>query len=1188
MGLSMHLKSLEIQGFKSFPDKISLNFDKGLTAVVGPNGSGKSNISDSVRWVLGEQSTKNLRGNKMEDVIFSGTVARKPMGFASVTLSIDNSNHALADYGDEVAVTRKLYRSGESEYMINGRTVRLRDINELFMDTGLGRDGYSIVSQGRIAEIVGAKSDERRDIFEEAAGISKLRYRKNESERKLRLAQENILRLTDIISELEGRVEPLKQQAAKAEKFIVLAEKRRNLEISVWVRSLNEIKEKLDSLDEKILASQAEFENLDNDITNEEERIQTIYRQIQECTVETDRVQQCIIASEQQSSDLKSDAAVFENDIKHCNEMIQHLNERKIKGDEAKSELAQAIELAKKNLISLRNDKADSEHKIIEVTQEFEKTESESRAKSSDFDGKNSEINALYIKQSEYRVIIEGLERNITDLTADKDRLFESGEVICRGIEGYTVAASALKKRLNEETSEVDELRNKLSGYEKLEQSKRKSYENAKYELEDLVFELKGIEQRRKLLTDLEQSMEGFSGSVKEILKTAKRGGLSGVLGTVAQNITTAAEYGTAIETALGAAMQNIVVENEDIAKRCITHLKEQRAGRATFLPLTSVKGNTLNENGLETLDGFVGIAENLVSANEKFRLIVKSLLGRTVIAEDIDSATQIARKYGYRFKIVTLDGQVINAGGSFTGGSTQKTSGSITRKNEIEQLNVKLGQLNAKQNELGSRTERLRQEAEKYRIETEGMRKSLSEAQTEVIRLNSELSGIITMRENSEKQLADIEKQKSDNIQKIDMAKEEIEKLRSETDRVSEILKNLEISMNESLDERNRIQEKREKLSQKLSDLRIRDAEIAKDCEAAQREIDNLEADAKELTFDFRRIDKEIASHERTIEEKLLLIEKRKTGLEAVAKDVEGYREQIKRHQTMHSDKTRAVKEAQMGLRALNDAKGKLSGEITRLEERRSTFRRDSDEIVAQLLETYEITRSEAIEAATPIEDMAAAKRDLFDIKNKIRLLGSVNVGAIDEYREVFQRYSFMSGQLDDIKKSKRELERIIGDLLEEMRRIFTVSFEIINSNFKQIFVELFGGGKAELRLTDPEDVLESGVEINVAPPGKVIKNLISLSGGEQAFVAIAIYFAILRLRPAPFCILDEIDAALDEANVSRYAQYLRNFTDTTQFILVTHRRGTMDVADVLYGVTMQADGISKLLKLEQNIQGV
>ena len=789
----------------------------------------------------------------------------------------------------------------------------------------------------------------------------------------------------------------------------------------------------------------------------------------------------------------------------------------------------------------------------------------------------------MYIRQSEHRFNIESSKSMIEEQTARLAELRENSGTLVKRIEEYEGHRADLTARSEKNAARAEELRNKLSGLERLYKSRRDGFEQAKNDFERALYDLKDKQQRRKILTDLENNMEGFAGSVKQVLKASKQGRIGGVFGTVAQNIGVEPQYAVAIETALGGAMQNIIVENEDIAKRCIRFLKEQKGGRATFLPITSVKGYELREQGLENCEGFVANANKIVTYDPKFSGIIASLLGRIVIAEDIDTATLIAKKYGYKFRIVTLDGQVINAGGSFTGGSAQRSGGIITRKNEIDTLDAEIEKLAAERDTLREKAEKLRAESEKLRYDTEAAKEEQAQCEAERVRIGAELTSVISLAEQLRTQSADSDRVTAETEQRIEAAKQSIadsEKALADTE--AEI-KAAEEKLAQGQDIREKLRLQREELSDRLSELKIKGMELAKDLQAQELEISRIDRREEELKYGAHQFEEEIFRQREIIAQKETEIAELKQKLADFKDNTASYNEEIQRCHTTHTEQNRLVNEMQNGLKAINDSKEKLSAEITRLEERRETVCRDTDNIIRQLMEVYELTRSEAVQIAEKIDDMMAAQAELTTIKNKIRALGSVNVDAIEEYKEVSERYRFMSEQIADIQKSKAELEKIITDLTAEMCRIFSESFAIINSNFKSIFVELFGGGKAELILSDPENVLESGIEISVAPPGKVIKNLISLSGGEQSFVAIAIYFAILKLRPAPFCILDEIDAALDEVNVRKYAQYLKKFTDTTQFVLVTHRRSAMEEANVLYGVTMQEDGISKLLKMEQ-----
>lgn len=1184
----MYLESLELQGFKSFPDKIKLTFDKGITAVVGPNGSGKSNIGDAVRWVLGEQSSKTLRGGKMEDVIFSGTQFRKPMGFASVTLNIINNRGILQIPSEQVSVTRKLYRSGESEYMINGAQVRLKDICELFMDTGLGRDGYSIIGQGRVAEIVSAKSGERREIFEEAAGISKFRYKKAEAERKLAAAQENILRLRDIIGELESRVEPLRIQSEKAEKFIEYSETKKSLEITVWVRQLDDLKKNLDEISDKLLISTNEYNGVEADISRLEEELTQLSENMQENTLRTEELRNRILESERANTQIHSDIAVCENEIRHANDDIDEIKKQQALSENTGEENRKATE---EKLAAIKNAEAELEQTrtdYVTVSEELSKASSEKDS----FDSKSSqvrnELNKLYIKQSEYGVSISTGKQNVEDMKAQLESADSREETLRSALEDLKREKGECSDGLALIEEKTEELNNRIGGISKLYAARKEKLEAAKKQLEEMNFAIRDKDQRIRMLADLENSMEGFAHSVKQILKASKSGQLSGVYGSAAQLIKVDSKYSVAIETAMGGALQNIVVENEDIAKRGIRLLQETKAGRATFLPLTSVKGNRLNENGLDRCDGFVALAVDLVQFDPRFEGVYNSLLGRIVIAEDIDLGTLIAKKYGYKFRIVTLDGQVINAGGSFTGGSVSKSSGVLTRKNDIEKLTNEKNALQTKLNELRASAEKLKSETDKLGFDIEGAKEELSVVAADKIRFESELKRIDVMTVQNEEQLSGSEDAKNALKNRISESEAAVKAAEEALKSVENEIAEKEKSVSENEEQRRQMQEKREALSEKMSELKLRETEITKDIEAIKGEIARLEAQSQEIGSSSARLVVELDEKNRFIEEKQAEIEALNAKLSGAKDEAAGINDRIAQLRSESHTMEQKSNEKRRQVRELNDSKEKFSREVTRLEERKTSVQGSYDKIIADMAEQYELYLSEAVKLAKPVENLLVIQRDLAEIKQKIRALGNVNVAAIEEYKEVSERYEFMSGQLNDVESSKRELERLIEELTETMRRQFSDSFNQINENFKQIFVELFGGGRAELTLTDPEDVLESGIEIKVAPPGKVINNLSLLSGGEQAFVAICIYFSILKIKPAPFCILDEIEAALDDINVTKYAQYLRKFTDTTQFILVTHRRGSMDEADVMYGVTMQEKGISKILRLEQPPQNV
>ncbi len=1178
----MYLKSLELHGFKSFPDKVTLEFGKGLTAVVGPNGSGKSNIGDAVRWVLGEQSTKMLRGGKMEDVIFGGTELRKPVSFASVTLNIVNDDRTLNVDADFVSVTRRLWRNGLSEYIINGNQVRLKDILELFMDTGLGRDGYSIIGQGRVADIVGSKSNERREIFEEAAGISKFRYKKAESERKLKTAEENILRLKDILSELEGRVEPLRIQSEKAKKYLVLAESRKALEIAVWTRKLSELKSQISDLEDKLLVSQGEYDLLTNEIDSSETEIAELNLKRAQCSQAVEEYRARISELESQNAEKAADIAVLRNNIKHYNDSIDELKKKQTELSLAGEQLQEKINEKKllADEISLKRDDLQKEIDLLEdkllklsnQAEEYDKTLS----------GSSDKLNKLYIQKSSLSFAIANAKATKTDCENAIAEADSAKEDIIKLIEEAQSEYNDVKNGISDINNQISEHTNKLNGYSMLYNKKAEHLKNATAEYNNADLDIRNLTQRRDMLVDLENSMEGFAYSVKQIIKAGKSGQLRGVKGTVAQIISTDSKYSLAIETALGGAMQNIVVDNEDTAKKGIRILKETNGGRATFLPITSVKGNELNVDGIDMMEGFVATAHELVKYDDEYHGIVLSLLGRIVIAEDIDLATNIAKKCGYKFRIITLDGQVINAGGSFTGGSSSKTTGVLSRKNEIAAVEKKIEALSKTHKLLADRVKDLTAEVEKLGYDVEGEREMISIMDTDKVRFEGELARLKLVIDQHRERLDEADNAIKQNRDKIAQSENTVIQSEASLEACESEIASLEELVSSAQKMGTESRTVRESLSKEISDKKLLSVELSKDIEAALLSVTQLEGNALQSQSDMALQNQKIEEFLRAIKDEEENIIEREQDAENAKSLIARLNENIKTELANAMDHERMANTLRQSQRSKQDEKERVSADVSRLSERHENLSRDNDQIINQLWESYSLTVAEAIDQAEEIEDMQDATKRLNELKNKIRALGSVNTDAIDEYKEVSERYEFLSAQLTDVLKSKSELESLISSLTQSMKEIFSESFKKINENFKKTFVELFGGGKAELALTDPNNVLESGIEINVAPPGKVIKNLSLLSGGEQAFVAIAIYFAILKLRPSPFCILDEIEAALDDVNVTRYAQYLRNFTDTTQFILVTHRRGTMEEADILYGVTMQEKGVSKLLRMD------
>lgn len=1180
----MYLKALELQGFKSFPDKVKLTFDKGLTAVVGPNGSGKSNIGDAVRWVLGEQSTKTLRGNKMEDVIFSGTKKRKQMGFAAVTLLIDNQSGALGDtYGQEVSITRKLYRSGESEYRINGKAVRLKDVNELFMDTGLGKDGYSMIGQGKIAEIVSAKSTDRRDIFEEAAGVSKFRYRKQEAQRKLEGAQENLVRLQDIVAELESRLEPLRMQAEKAKKFLQLSAQQRELEIALWVQKTDTMRTSLQALSEELLQAKAQYHNLELDLEEADEKMQDGYRSMQESTLKVTALREQIRATEVEIGSLQAALAVAENELQHIRQTLENLEQQK-------KALVQQTEAAAQQDTQLLQRKAALEAQrnlLQEHTGQLElqwvQLEQQMQELGKGSDAVGAALQQFYQKQSADQVALDTVQQQLLDLqarcVAQDAKLAAMQQTLVQHERAEQAAAEAEAAA----KQAVTEAKNQLQGYDQLQTQAEQQLQEHRTAFEQVSFSIRENRQRQRLLMDMEQNMEGVTGSVKAILR-ADGGHPHGVCGTVAQCLETDAQYGVAIETALGGAMQNVIVEQESVAKQWIRYLAQRKAGRATFLPLTSVKGKILYEPGLSEEFGFVDLACNLVRYQEKYEPVVRFLLGRIAVAEDLDAGAAIAKKYGYRFRIVTLDGQVIHAGGSFTGGSAQRSGGMLTRKSEIAALGETITQLSSQQQTLQQRLQQAEAKQQKLLAAMGDLRESCNTAQQEAIRAHGtwetshyQLEQTKLRCQEQQQERATLEQMRQQGTEKQQQLQES---LRQTEQNIAQTRADLDMQQGQ----RAAFQQQQAELAEQRAALRIQAAELEKDVQSAQQALDFHHQTQQTLTQQFQQLQQDHQLQQEQIAQKQTELQEGTKRLEQLRVSCQENRQEITHWQTVHDQQDQSIRQIQSGLKALNDAKEKFAGNMTRLDERKASVQQEYDTLISRMLEQYELTRSEAVQQAKPLEDPVQAQRDLTIIKNQVRSLGSVNLESVEEYQAVSDRYRFLSEQMQDAATSKQELEQLIADLTQEMCRLFTESFAKINRNFRQIFRELFDGGDANLLLTDPEHVLESGIEIQVAPPGKVIKNLISLSGGEQTFVAIAIYFAILKLRPAPFCILDEIDAALDEGNVRKYAQYLSHFVDTTQFILVTHRRSAMEEANVLYGVTMQEDGISKLLRMEQD----
>ena len=1177
----MRLKSLEVQGFKTFPDKTKLSFEQGITSVVGPNGSGKSNISDAIRWVLGEQSPKSLRCSKMEDVVFNGTDKRKRQGYAEVTLNIDNSDRFLDFNGDDIAVTRRYYRSGESEYLINKAAVRLKDINELFMDTGLGRDGYSMIGQGKIDSIVSSKSEERREIFEEAAGISRYRYRKIEAERKLKSTEDNLLRLRDIVTELEERVEPLRKQSEKAQQFLTYSEEKRGLEIALWLLTLDKSQDSLKHQDEKISIARAQYEEAEQTLQDIQTETEEIYSKNGLLSAQIENIRSEISQKESEISQKKSLISVAENDILHSNENIDRINNEIFQAEQSADSLEKTISEKQERIAVLDSEIIEKQKKYSEISEKLNIINLDSSKSGDLLQEVTAELSVLTSQSADARVIDMTSESTIAELTTRINALENSKSKKTSQTAELEEIFKVYIEDLAETNDEINSLKNSIDGLELKLSSKEKKRNEYKSESEKLSLDVKEHLRKISFLENLERNLEGFSKSVKVVVNASKNGKLHGICGPVSRVISVPSKYGVAIETALGGAMQNIVVNTDEDAKQAIRYLKSTDGGRATFLPLNTIKSREFRENGLDDCYGFVGVASELCSCEEKYNNILGSLLGKIVIAEDLNSATSIAKKYSYRFKVVTLDGQVVNAGGSLTGGSLNRNTGLLSRASEIEQLKKLTDDLQNKAKAAENMCEQVSREYSSIEAELLGTRADLSNKQQEFVRLQaekraceSELNNAKSVIDNSDNEIKDcksrIEKLKESGAQ----AKKQLAELNSKIAKAEE-------KVNAVTGNRAELTQKREELTTLLQNIRLEIVTAQKDIDALNSEIvfaQNTGSDHEEKKAELL---KQIETINDSVNETQNRIKSLNTEIIAIENEQKALYNKIEEINTQKDALEKRSAEIRSFERDKNAERETSGRELARLEERKINLQKQYDDIISKLWEEYELTKREAEENAIEIEDSAKANKRLSELKQKIKGLGNVNVSAIEEYKEVSERYDFMSKQVNDVEKSKKEIERLINDLTKQMKEVFVESFDRINKNFTYTFKELFGGGTASLSLSDPENILTSGIDILVHPPGKIVVHLDALSGGEKALVAIALYFAIMKVRPAPFCVMDEIEAALDDVNVYRFASYLRRLTDNTQFILITHRRGTMEEADVLYGVTMQDEGISKLLEL-------
>ena len=1180
----MYLKSLEVQGFKSFPDKTLIRFGDDITAIVGPNGSGKSNISDAILWVMGEQSYKTLRGAKMEDVIFGGTQKRPAVGFAEATLTLDNTDRALAYEADEVMVTRRYYRSGDSEFYINKQSARLRDIHELFMDTGLGKEGYSNIGQGRIDEILSLKSGDRREIFEEAAGISKYRHRKEETERKLQHTEDNLLRIGDKVSELELQLEPLKVQSEKARKYLEMKDELRGVEVAVWLDSLDKLSAAAKKAEEDYTSASFVLQQAHDDLDRlyaQAENYSQLLRQ-KDGELETARLKVNMLEATHQQLD--GQMAVLRGNVQNNDVNIARIQEE-MRGDEDRSggivsqiqqtnaridEIDAALKARNQELEQLQQEFVALTASAQGLTRQYLELKTKETTLSADIAGAQADMRGLQegMSQSQQR-----LQQLTDDLQAGKGRRQQAQD-----------ALDDCRRQLRRAQDDVTAANNTIAGYTLRQNTRAKRRDELQQTMRELTGKLDSVVAKLRVFRAMERDFESYTKSVKMVMQEAQRGSLRGVHGPVSRLIRTEDNYAVAIEIALGAAMQQIIVGNENDGKAAISYLKRTGGGRATFLPLTTIQGKALNETGLENCRGFVGIASELVTCQDTYRGIVDNLLARTVIVQDIDAAINMANKYRNRFKIVTLDGQVMNPGGSMTGGSTNKEAGILSRANELEKLTLQEKELTGKRMAAEADLAEAQRLVDQVEFELDAARGQLREAEDQVLRLQGQekqheilLGAIVEAEESAQRErealiardAADRARVAADEA-KVQIYTRELTEVRSSLEALEGYQNETALATSQMTDRMTALktdaaalEAERTTASSHIADLQQLRGQMEGDQEKKQLLIDTIRADSA-------RLEGEIAMLQQRQAENDLEIDNQKKQLQAV----------MTGRMEAEAARTRSERESQEKNKDILT----MERACAALEQKKLTASMEERQIIDKLWDSYGLTPGTAPECRAQIESVAAGNRRVAELKRKIAALGTPNLGAIEEYARVNERYTYLSEQQQDVLTSKRELESIIRDITKEMTTIFVEEFRKIDHYFGKTFEEMFGGGKGQLILEDPNDPLGCGIEIRVQPPGKQLKTITLLSGGEKAFVATALYFAILKVRPTPFCLLDEIDAALDDRNVERFANYLRNLAQKTQFIVITHRRGTMEASDVLYGVTMQEQGVSKLLRLDLN----
>ena len=1176
----MRLKELDIQGFKSFPDRTKITIGPGITAVVGPNGSGKSNISDAIRWVLGETSSKQLRGaGKMEDVVFGGTQLRGAMGYASVVLTVSNEDRRIDVDADEVAIGRRYYRSGESEYTINGQSVRLKDIYELFLDTGLGRDGYSIIGQGRIAEIVGAKSGERREIFEEASGIAKYRYRKNEAQRRLAATEENLVRLRDILGEKESRIGPLEAESKKAEQFLALAARRKELEVTLWVDGIRQARETVRSQQRSFETARADYDRQTAQIEQLDAAAEETRAQVQAQILAIERANGDIRRITEEQAGSESRIAVLNNDIAHNEAGIAARREEIRQSEEGQEALLAEIAEDKAQLAKRQDETRRLDGEVRRLEARLEEIQHQSMSTGERRGQVTARLAELTDRQTASRVARAAAESAGEAAVQRRQTARTEQESAAENARAQAKELAETKEYLAGVQEQLDKLENVQKGLKLKLQGRQAQLEAADAAEQKASRDLEAARQRLGLLQDLERNMEGYQYSVKTVMKAAQNRRLRGIVGPVGTLLRVQKGCEAAIETALGAAAQNLVVDGEASAKAAIAFLKQEKAGRATFLPLDTVQPSHLDASRLPQ---GARVASSLVEYDPRYENVVSNLLGRILVVEDLDDASRVARQMGYRNRIVTLDGQVINTGGSFTGGSLSRSAGLFSRRQEIEELKKKIAALEQKLDEAQQATDRWKDEVDGLNAQLTASASEAVVAGGDKIRAEMEVRRLEAARAQAEESAAQLEKELASLALQLEESRRAAAEALAEENRLADEIGELERELEELSGSDDAFLETRARLSEELGDQRLARLAAAKDAERLEEAIRTLQSRTGESGQHRKELEHGIADLTALNEENRKKIERIRDEKAESSQRIEALEAEIAAATRRRLEAEGRSAEQNQQVRALSEERERMSGEMARLAERKAAAETEYDQTVAKLWEEYQLTPGDAAGLCVEFDSAAELRRLVAEVRAKIRALGNVNVGAIEEFREVSESYNTLKTQVTDVEKSKAELTRIIADLEEEMRTQFIASFKEINGHFGRIFRELFGGGSAMLSLADDADVLESGIDIQVSPPGKVIKNLSALSGGEQSLVAICIYFAILAVNPAPFCILDEIEAALDDVNVTRFAQYLRRISGSTQFIVITHRRGTMEAADVLYGVTMQEDGVSKLLRLD------